>query len=362
MSSYTLNVKVEGGNISSDYSVLTADSVEYITAIFNFDVSWSDLVKTAVFRVGELVYHLPLENDTCKIPHEVLKEPCMFISVFGVKGKTRATTTELMIQVQNSGYVVCEPSAPTPDPYNYFIERVSQLKDEALIYSDKSRGYAEDAAQTEQAISSLTKNAVDASAQASESRSDARNSANLSSEALQRVVNIENLLVQKSEEVEQNASISVGAAENAQKAAMEQVENHNKNDNFLAHPNIVEIAENAKSIALGKANSLCFETEEQLRNWVAGNYLRQDGKTIADLKIGDNLYILELGVPDYWWDGVNVQPLGAEKPDFSDYYTKNQIDARITNASFEVLSRSEYNILYQNGELDSGKIYFVEEE
>ena len=84
MSSYTLNILVEGGNISSDYSLLTADSVNFIVADFSFDEGWSDLVKTAVFRVGELVYHSPLENNKCTIPFEALKEPIMYISVFGV--------------------------------------------------------------------------------------------------------------------------------------------------------------------------------------------------------------------------------------------------------------------------------------
>ena len=130
MSNYTLNLKISGGNIESDMCLLTADSVEYIIASFSFDDSWNELLKTAIFRVGELVYHSPLENDACKIPFEALKEPVMYISVFGVLGTTRATTNELAIQIQNSGYVTCEPKAPTPDPYNYFLEEVTKLKDE----------------------------------------------------------------------------------------------------------------------------------------------------------------------------------------------------------------------------------------
>ena len=143
MSSYTLNIQVEGSNISSDYSLLIGDSVDFVVAEFNFDESWANLIKTAVFRVGELVYHSPLENNTCKIPFEALKQSVVYISVFGVSGVVRATTAELPIQVENSGYVVCEPKAPTPDPYNYFIERVTQLKDEAVLAAEQSRANAE---------------------------------------------------------------------------------------------------------------------------------------------------------------------------------------------------------------------------
>lgn len=362
MSSYTLNLQVEGGNISSDYKVLTADSVNYILASFTFDKSWDDLLKTAVFRVGELVYHIPLEDDACKIPFEVLKEPMMYISVFGSKYSVRATTSELPIQIQTSGYTVCEPSAPTPDPYNYFIERVTELKTQAETAAEQTAIDAENTQKASETVEALSQSATNASALAVQSNSEAKRAAIDCEKVLNEIENIADAVENMESNVAKNTAVAQDAAENAISTTLSQIETHNNQNNSLAHPNIVGIAQEAKSIALGKANSLCFDTQKQLFDWVQGNYVRTDSKTTADLKTGDNLYIVELGVPDYWWDGQTIQPLGAEKPDFSDYYTKNQIDARISNASFKLISAEEYRLLYQNDSLESGVIYFVFEE
>ena len=105
MAEFYLDLLVSGGEISSDISKLTADSIEYVTARFTFDESWNSLLKTAIFRRGETVYHTVLENDTCVIPHEVLSDGMLYISVFGVLGNKRATTTETNIFIEKSGYV-----------------------------------------------------------------------------------------------------------------------------------------------------------------------------------------------------------------------------------------------------------------
>ena len=362
MSSYTLNLQVEGGNISSDYKALTADSVNYILAAFTFDQSWDNLLKTAVFRVGELVYHIPLEDNACKIPFEVLKEPMMYISVFGTKDSVRATTSELPIQIINSGYTVCEPSSPTPDPYNYFLERVTELKSAAETAAEQTAIDAENTRKSGKEVEALAQSATNASELAVQSNSEAKQSALDCEKTLNEIQSIASAVENMESGVAKNAATAQDAAEQAVNTTLAQLETHNNRNNALAHPNIVEIAEEAKSIALGKANSICFDTQKQLFDWVQGNYKRADEKTIADLKTGDNLYVVELGVPDYWWDGATIQPLGAEKPDFSDYYTKNQIDGRLSNASFKLISDNEYYSLYQNGSLDAGRIYFVFEE
>lgn len=144
MSNYTINLKVENDNIFCDRSFLTADSINYITAKFTFDESWQRFIKTAIFRLGESVYHVVLENDECTVPYEVLAAPIMHISVFGVVDNLRATTSEVAIQVKKSGYVIMEPSEPTPDPYNYFIQKATELKDAAAKAAELSATYAEE--------------------------------------------------------------------------------------------------------------------------------------------------------------------------------------------------------------------------
>ena len=131
MAGYTVNFNINAGKIGADTSVITADSAEFVTASFSFDASWSGLYKTAVFRFGEKVYHVVLENDTCKFPQEVLLNGMCYVSVFGVLSSTRATTTEVGIEVEKSGFVKVEPAAQTPDPYNYFLQAATAQKQAA---------------------------------------------------------------------------------------------------------------------------------------------------------------------------------------------------------------------------------------
>lgn len=319
MSNYTINFSIKGGNIFSSTNTLTADSVEYVTAQFTFDQSWANLIKTAVFRVDELVYHTPLEKDSCFIPFEVLKEGIMHLSVFGIKDNTRATTNEFAISVIGSGYTVLEPAIQSDDPYQYYINKVTELKSSA----SQSKSAAEDAKDT------------------------ALNCANEATLAAQ------------------NATMQAGLAQDAANSAMvavtNEIENHNSVDNSLAHPSIQNLAAEAKAIALGKAAAICFATKASLDDWLMGNFSRPDGKTPADLKIGDNIYISETDTPDYWWDGNAVQILEGQKIDLTDYCTKSDIDAKLKNAAFDVISQTEYDNLYLNGNLESGRIYFVYE-
>ena len=131
MAGYTVNFNINAGKIGADTSVITADSAEFVTASFSFDASWSGLYKTAVFRFGEKVYHVVLENDACKFPQEVLLNGMCYVSVFGVLSSTRATTTEVGIEVEKSGFVKVVPAAQTPDPYNYFLQAATAQKQAA---------------------------------------------------------------------------------------------------------------------------------------------------------------------------------------------------------------------------------------
>lgn len=82
-----------------------------------------------------------------------------------------------------------------------------------------------------------------------------------------------------------------------------------------------ETADRAESIARGRSQSKTFETYEEMQKWLS------NPANTATLNIGDNLYIKDKGVPDYWWTGDGVSPLEGEKPDFSDYATNAQVDA-----------------------------------
>ena len=317
---------ISGERISTLTKKIVADSVNYLVADFRFTSNWNSLLKTAIFKKDECVYHVYLENNSCRIPYEVLQEGTLYVSVFGVSGTTRVATDEVAVYVEKSGYTQCEPSAPTSDPYAYFLEQATSL-------AERNEDAAEDCGLSVQAANSSKQQAAGYSSQARQySEAAGVSAAAASTSAVQASVNVLN-----------------------------EISGHNSNN--TAHLDIRQIAQNAVTIARGKANSLVFDTEENLMLWVDGDYERQDNKTVDDLIIGDNLYVEQLGVPDYWWNGETVMPLGAEKPDFSDYYNKTQINAKIpADMSFEVMSESEYASAFANGTLQAGKIYFVSED
>lgn len=90
-----------------------------------------------------------------------------------------------------------------------------------------------------------------------------------------------------------------------------------------------DTADEALTIARGRNRALCFSTKQELDSWLSGEFQREDGKTKADLQTGDNLYIVEVGVPDYWWDGEQIRPLETQKVDLSEYAEKEYVDKKV---------------------------------
>lgn len=72
-------------------------------------------------------------------------------------------------------------------------------------------------------------------------------------------------------------------------------------------------AEEAKTIAKGRATGYVFDTAEDMETWLASE------ENIKNLVLGDNLYIRATDVPDYWWDGEQAQKLETQKVDMEEY-------------------------------------------
>ncbi|MDR0580197.1 MAG: hypothetical protein LBG21_06305 [Campylobacteraceae bacterium] len=77
----------------------------------------------------------------------------------------------------------------------------------------------------------------------------------------------------------------------------------------LNSENVQTAIEEVKDIAIGARLAIVFNTEDNMHAWIAGEYVRPDGLLPTDLKIGENIYIVDINVPDYWWDGTQVQML-----------------------------------------------------
>lgn len=89
--------------------------------------------------------------------------------------------------------------------------------------------------------------------------------------------------------------------------------------------NIVDAINEVNAIAKGAGNGRVFATVVALDAWLA------IPENVSLLKIGDAFYIVELEVPDYWWDGTQKQELETQKVDLSQYYTADEIDTILTD-------------------------------
>nr|DAU31126.1 MAG TPA: hypothetical protein [Caudoviricetes sp.] len=98
-----------------------------------------------------------------------------------------------------------------------------------------------------------------------------------------------------------------------------------------AHGDIRQRITDVEAIARGKSRAKIFDTVEELDEW-----LSKEENTVL-LQKGDNLYIRDKGVPDYWWDGTAKQELEVEKVDLSVFYDKETSDSRF---SFKPLQKT----------------------
>lgn len=72
-----------------------------------------------------------------------------------------------------------------------------------------------------------------------------------------------------------------------------------------------DLAEEAEIIAKGRATGYVFDTIDDMEIWI------EEHK--SELILGDNLYIRETNVPDFWWDGTSAQLLETQKVDLTEY-------------------------------------------
>lgn len=78
-----------------------------------------------------------------------------------------------------------------------------------------------------------------------------------------------------------------------------------------------------EEIAKGAARAKVFATVAAMEAWL------EDSENTDTLKVGDNLYIIDREVPDYWWDGEQAQELETQKVSLVDYPKTTEVQALI---------------------------------
>ena len=114
-----------------EYTVLTARSVETVTAHFDFDAEWDGYTKTAVFASGDTVKRVLLDrSNQCIVPWEVLTQPGMLqIGAVGTDGDKILPSVKALVCVNEGIYTDgTAPSEPTPTEYAQLISLSENAK------------------------------------------------------------------------------------------------------------------------------------------------------------------------------------------------------------------------------------------
>ena len=109
---------------------ISSGNVNYDTISFDFCSRWDGYIKTAIFyRTKDEAYYQILDNDSCIIPKEVLKDKgVIYIGVFGTLGDKTITSQVLQYRIQEGALTEdLIPADPTPDIYAQLIDLYDQI-------------------------------------------------------------------------------------------------------------------------------------------------------------------------------------------------------------------------------------------
>ena len=302
--------------------ILTTNNVGLPAVSFEFDDSWDTLTKTAVFKNGKQAdnYKVLLdENNECIVPFETLKSAGnLEISIFGIYNNEIVKTTHYVnvgTIYQGADTDAGEPQEHTPSLY----EQVVTMMEQQAVNADLAREYSGTA-------TTKAGEAFESADRAYQSEVNAKASED------------------KAKLSEDSAAESATIASNS---ILNGVANHNTSES--SHPSLLAAVSLAESIARGRATAYVFDTYADMMAWLS------DPAHTEGLIAGDNLYIRDTGVKDYWWDGAAAQPLEAEAPNLTDYYTKTEIDGKLPIQ----IEQTDYDALVSSGTVIAGRIYYV---
>lgn len=387
-----LNLKVDGQTLTlpEDSLGMVEKTLNYVKCVFDFtSEEWNETIKTAYFRnekTGETASKI-LQNNECMIPHEVLEdEGYVSFSVVGEKENYRITSSAVSF-FNNPTVYGGEPSDPTPTEYEQIIVlSLETMKIAQQVRTDADNGKFNGAtgatgpqgppgkdAVTDTELSVESNNAIanstvskvldnakcrgifyvsaeDATDIFSKYHGNSGTSPLLDKEYIllcceENWYNGSDYMeggiwvIQNRNGTTQCVAISDEAVNKKLTAIAEYLDEVDKNlDNKLQEYNELNgalyrdalgKADEALTIAKGRNRALTFLTHQELSSWIDGDFTRLDGKTVSDLQTGDNLYIVETGVPDYWWDGTQIRPLETQKVDLSEYAEKDYVNEEI---------------------------------
>lgn len=294
----------------------------------------------------------------------VLSSGRMAIQIRAFKGAVEKWHSEqAYVLVQPSINATAAQPAVLPSEFEQMEVRVTDAKNEAQeaaqtasAQADRAQGIADVLEVTTipaaiEAVGVAGQAKVDlAEAQADIAVTKAEEAFNSAAAALlseQNAKGSENAAKGHAEDAEEFAGDAEESAQIAANNILNGVDTHN--ESTAAHADIRDDIRTVDAIARGKMNSYVFDTYEDMMEAV------QNPEFVEQLKVGDNLYIRDVGVKDYWWDGAAPSELEAEAPDLTNYYTKVQVDGMMPIT----ITRTDYDALVAAGTVEAGRAYFI---
>ena len=103
-----LKFNVKGQSLKKDlkcnFNNIVAGSSNYYNAVFSMSEDWEGFTCVALFESGNKKSYMPIINGHCMIPDTVLHGKEYYISLIGVKNKTKITTNKVRVgQIVNGG-------------------------------------------------------------------------------------------------------------------------------------------------------------------------------------------------------------------------------------------------------------------
>lgn len=138
-----IKFKIEKQTIrATNYNMVVSDSVNFVSASFDFDDEWSEYVKTVTFTNTKTHVSKSILLDsalTCHIPWEVLdEEGKLNVYAEGFYNGSVATTATMRapLSIKDSGRGNCGYPSPTPDVYQQILERLNHIQKILLSKED----------------------------------------------------------------------------------------------------------------------------------------------------------------------------------------------------------------------------------
>ena len=131
----TFNFEISNNSLTlTSKPAIFSGSENYYLCKFNFlTADWDNLSKLAVFTFNETAVSVPLANDECYIPSEVLSsEGPVCIGVFGTNGQEydylRISTGLVYLSVGEGAYKdAALPAVPSPDLWEQYYAEITRV-------------------------------------------------------------------------------------------------------------------------------------------------------------------------------------------------------------------------------------------